>query len=203
MAQTARSQFILASASPRRKRLLAQAGYRFDVVVCDIDEAGFSAEGLDSVEHAKRLALAKAGNVAAKYPGKLVLGADTVVDLDGKTIGKPRDSQHAERITRMLFSKPHKVITGIAFVKLDEQIEIVESETTIVYPKKLSEQQIVEHVTNGDWRGKAGAYGIQETGDEFVEKIEGSFTNVIGLPIELTEQILQRLLTSQINHRSV
>jgi len=195
MSQTARPQFILASASPRRKSLLARAGYRFSVVVCDIDEAGFSAEGLDSVEHAMQLALAKARNVAAKYPGKLVLGADTVVDLDGKTIGKPHDSRDAERITRMLFSKPHKVITGIAFVKLDEQIEIVESETTIVYPKKLTDRQVAEHITNGDWRGKAGAYGIQEAGDEFVEKIEGSFTNVIGLPMELTEQILKRLLT--------
>jgi septum formation protein len=76
---------------------------------------------------------------------------------------------------------------------MEKNIEIVEADTTIVYPRQLTESQIADHIQNGQWQGKAGAYGIQETGDEFVERIDGSFTNVMGLPMELTEQLLERL----------
>ena len=186
-------KFILASASLRRKLLLERAGYRFDVIPSQVDESEFELENLSSVDHTKKLALAKANDVAKDYPSHLVMGADTVVDFDGQIIGKPKDSADAERITRLLFSAPHKVITGLALIAIDRQIKIVEAETTIVYPKKLTDKQISMHIDNGDWRGKAGAYGIQETGDEFVEKIEGSFTNVIGLPMELVEKILKDL----------
>jgi len=179
--------FILASASPRRKKLLTEAGYYFNVIPSDIDESLFPTEGITSIEHTKQLALAKAKDVAKKYPSKLVLGADTVVDFDGQIIGKPADADHAREITTMLFSAPHKVITGVALVRIDDRVEIVQAETTIVYPRKLTPTQIEEHITNGNWLGKAGAYGIQETGDEFVERTEGSFTNVIGLPMELVE----------------
>jgi septum formation protein len=125
----------LASASPRRRQLLAQAGYKFTVVVPDIDESGFPSEGLSPCEYAKRLALAKAKNVAAKFPESLVIGADTVVDYKGKIIGKPADAKQAEQITRKLFSKPHKVITAVAIVRLSDRTEIVESDTTAVHPK--------------------------------------------------------------------
>jgi septum formation protein len=186
--------FILASASPRRKLLLEKAGYKFDVVVSDVDESIFptSGPGITSLSHTMELALAKAKDVARKYPDKLVMGADTVVDFDGEIIGKPEDARHAEEITRMLFSAPHDVITGVALVSLIGNIEIVRATITKVYPKKLSDAQIAEHITNGGWKGKAGAYGIQETGDEFVERIEGSFTNVIGLPMELVDEMLSQ-----------
>ena len=184
------SQFILASASPRRKLLLEKAGYVFDVITSAVDESAFDTEGISSVEHTKQLALAKAKDVAQKHPNTLILGADTIVDFDGQIIGKPDDAAHAEQITRMLFSAPHKVITGIALVRIKDAVEIVKAETTIVYPKKLTEEQITEHIRKEDWRGKAGAYGIQETGDEFVERIEGSFTNVIGLPMEQIQKLL-------------
>ena len=186
--------FILASASPRRKLLLERAGYKFDVVCSSIDESAFDTEGADSVEHTKQLALAKANDVAQKYPNRLVLAADTVVDFNGKIIGKPEDAAHAEQITRLLFSAPHKVITGIALINIAKSLQIVEADITIVYPKALTEQQIAEHIRKEDWKGKAGAYGIQESGDEFVEKIEGSFTNVIGLPMERLQQLLKNLL---------
>ncbi len=184
------TQFILASASPRRKLLLEKAGYVFDVITSAVDESAFDTEGISSVEHTRQLALAKAKDVARQHPDKLVLGADTIVDFDGQIIGKPDDADHAEQITRKLFSAPHKVITGIALVRIARAIEIVEADTTIVYPKQLTEAQIAEHIRKEDWKGKAGAYGIKETGDEFVERIEGSFTNVIGLPMELTERLL-------------
>jgi septum formation protein len=184
--------FILASASPRRKLLLEKAGYKFDVVVSDVDESIFPTSGpkITSQSHTMELALAKAKDVAKKYPDKLVMGADTVVDFEGEIIGKPDDAAHAEEITRMLFSDPHDVITGVALVRLSDNTEIVRAAITKVYPKKLTDAQITEHITNGGWKGKAGAYGIQETGDEFVERIEGSFTNVIGLPMELVAEML-------------
>jgi len=182
--------FILASASPRRKELLHEAGLDFKTIVSDIDESQFSTKGVTSVRHTMILSLEKAKNVAKKHPDQLVMGADTVVDHDGMIIGKPEDAEHAEQITRMLFSQPHKVITGVALVRITDNTEIVESATTVVYPKKLTEEQILDHIKNGNWKGKAGAYGIQDTGDEFVERIEGSFTNVIGLPMELVKQML-------------
>lgn len=185
--------FILASESPRRKILLANSGYRFQVIPSNIDESKFP-QDTGSVEYAKKLALAKANDIAKKHPQSLVMGADTVVDCKGKIIGKPRDAEDAEKITRLLFSTPHSVITGLAIVRIEDDLQIVEAETTVVYPVMLTEQQIADHIKNGNWKGKAGAYGIQETGDRFVEKIEGSFTNVIGLPMELVEKLLRPLM---------
>jgi septum formation protein len=182
--------FILASASPRRKELLHEAGMDFKTIVSDVDESLFPTEGVTSVQHTMTLALEKAKDVAKKFPDQLVMGADTVVDHDGMIIGKPEDAAHAEEITRMLFSEPHEVITGVALVRIADNTEIVEAATTVVYPKMLTEEQIKDHIKNGNWQGKAGAYGIQDTGDEFVERIEGSFTNVIGLPMELVKQML-------------
>ena len=182
---------ILASSSPRRKQLLAEAGYKFAIVCSDIDESAFDAEGVSPCEFAERLALAKAKAVADKYPECLVLGADTIADFNGEIIGKAVDAKEAEEITRRLFSGPHKVITAVAIVRESRGTEIVESDSTTVYPKKLTESQIAEHIKGGSWRGKAGAYAIQEGGDEFIERIEGSLTNVMGLPMELVDRLLK------------
>lgn len=186
-----RIPFILASASPRRQELLHKAGYRFEVVPSGVDEEAFGTDGIDSVALCKQLALAKARDIAACFADRFVLGADTVVDADGHIIGKPDDAAHAERITRQLFSRPHKVITGIALVCRAKDIEVVEADITLVYPRQMTEAQIAAHIAGGSWQGKAGAYGIQETGDEFIERIEGSFTNVIGLPMERVQTLLQ------------
>ena len=187
-------QIILASASPRRKELLTKAGFEFGVIVSDINESCYPAGNNEPTEYAKRLALAKANSVAADYHDALVIGADTIADFDGKIVGKPKDSKHAEQITRLLFSRPHKVITGLAIVRLKDNLQLVESDTTVVYPRKMSEQQITTHIKSGSWRDKAGAYAIQETGDEFVEKIEGSLTNVMGLPVELLKEMLDEVI---------
>jgi len=185
---------ILASASPRRKELLAGVGYRFDVIVSDIDESDFPAENAEPAEYAKLLALAKATDVAKHYPDAVVIGADTIADFDGTIIGKPQDPKHAEQITRKLFSKPHKVITGLAIIRLKDNLQLVESDTTVVYPRKMTEKQIAKHIESNTWQDKAGAYAIQETGDEFVERIEGSLTNVMGLPVELLKEMLKKAL---------
>ena len=184
---------ILASASPRRRQLLAEAGYKFTSVIPDIDESTFPLTGIIASEYAKRLALAKAKSVAAKYPDSLVIGADTVADFNGQIIGKPAGAKEAEQITKKLFSAPHKVITAIAIVRLSDNTEIVESDSTTIYPKKLTAAQIAEHIKNGTWRDKAGAYAIKECGDEFIERIEGSLTNVMGLPMELLQRLLENL----------
>jgi septum formation protein len=184
---------ILASASPRRRQLLAEAGYTFTSVCPDIDESAFSAERISSCEYVRRLALAKAKNVAEKFPACLVIGADTVVDFNGEIIGKPADAKEAEQITKKLFSTPHKVITAVAIVRIVDGTEIVESDTTTVYPKQMTAEQIGEHIKGGSWRDKAGAYAIQEGGDEFIEKIEGSLTNVMGLPMQLLQSVLAGL----------
>jgi len=194
MAESRAGFFILASASPRRRQLLSQAGYKFEVVPSDVDEADLPLQGLSPCKYAERLALAKAMDVAERFRDKLVLGADTIVDFDGRIIGKPADAEDAERITKKLFSMPHKVITGVAIVRLNDGVELVESDTTIVYPRKLSSEQIAEHIRSGTWRDKAGAYAIQENGDEFIEKIDGSMTNVMGLPMELVQKLFGQLL---------
>lgn len=180
---------ILASASPRRKQLLAEAGYKFAVVISQIDESIFSTENIAPVEYAKQLAFAKANDVAQNHPGSIVIGADTVVDFEGQIIGKPRDAKHAEEITRMLFSRPHKVITGLALICKSGNLKIVEAETTVVYPKKLTDAQIAGHIKSGIWCGKAGAYSISDN-DPFVDHIDGSMTNVMGMPMELFKRLL-------------
>jgi len=191
------SSIILASASPRRRELLAEAGYQFEVVRPNVDESAFAPEGVRADEYARRLALAKANNVAERFGESLVIGADTVVDFGGEIIGKPTDAREAEEITRRLFSAPHKVITGVAIVRRSDGTELSESEATTVYPKRLTAEQIAEHIKSGTWRDKAGAYAIKEKGDEFIERIQGSLTNVMGLPIELLGRMLTEALGAE------
>ncbi|MHC4569576.1 MAG: Maf family protein [Planctomycetota bacterium] len=173
------SKLILASASPRRRQLMTEADYKFTVVKPDVDESAFPTDGVDAADYARKLALAKANDVA--------------VDFQGQIIGKAVDAEDARRITEKLFSKPHKVITGVAIVRLADGTELIAGDTTTVYPRKMTAEQIAEHIAGGSWHDKAGAYAIQETGDKFVEKIDGSLTNVMGLPMELLESLLAGL----------
>lgn len=190
-------KFILASASPQREKLLLEAGFNFDIIPSKVDESLYPTDSISAQLHTEILAKAKALDVAQNYPSMLVLGSDCVVAIDDEIIGKPNDAAHAQEIVRKLFAKPHKVITGVAFICAEKKIERVFSETTLVYPKKLSESQIAAHIASGQWRGKAGGYGIQDCGDDFVDHIEGSFSNVIGLPIELVAQNLDELLAKK------
>ncbi len=188
------SAFILASKSPRRIQLLQEAGYDFDVCPSGVDESTFDMHAASPARYAETLAQAKAEDVASRHPDQLVLGADTIVDYDGQIIGKPRDEAHAECIVRKLFSKPHFVLTGMALIWKAKHIAIVTHDSTRVIPRVMSQAQIEAHLRSDTWQGKAGAYAIQENGDEFIERLEGSLTNVIGLPMERLQDLLSEIL---------
>jgi septum formation protein len=193
MKNTEKKRFILASASPRRKELLIKAGFGFDIVVSDIDESKLLTKELSPAQFACRAALAKANDVAERFKDRLIVAADTIADFNGEIIGKADDAEHAEQIIRKLFSEPHKIITAIAMVKKDAGLELVEYDTTAIYPRKMSEKQLAEHIASGVWKDKAGAYAIQEGGDEFIERIEGSETNVVGFSMELFEKMIKKV----------
>ena len=196
-------ELILASSSPRRFELLTQAGYIFRVIEPDeVESEGLKIKirpGESAISQARRLALAKAESVAQRETftsSTLVLGADTVVALDDKVIGKARDRDHAREILSTLSGTTHQVVTGLAVLEQPSGRRSMEHEVTRVSMIKLEPGQIEEYLENGPWQGKAGAYAIQED-DEFIERIEGSFSNVVGLPLELLERMLQDFLGEQ------
>lgn len=182
---------VLASASPRRRELLAQTGVPFEVVAPTLPELRELAE-LPPTQQAEALAYFKARTVHDANPTRWVLGADTLVVLDRQVLGKPRDRDHAREILLALTGTRHQVITGVALLGPDRRL--IASDTTFVTMRKMSPQELNEYLDSNQWVGKAGAYGIQEVGDRFVTKIEGSFSNVMGLPTELVTRMLHQAL---------
>ena len=183
---------ILASASPRRRHLLSEAGYRFTVVPAAVDEPSAPA-GWSAAEHAEWVAVAKARHVVAGLDTGVVLGADTVVSLDGHIIGKPDDADHARAILAQLAGTRQAVVTGVCAWDVDAGWYLASSDCTWVTMRAMTPDEIDAYVSSGEALGKAGAYAIQETGDRFVESVEGSFTNVVGLPMELVARLLAAL----------
>lgn len=174
---------ILGSASPRRRELLGQAGIPFEVIVSDEEEVMEKAEPQQVVQG---LAAAKAKAVAGRVEGDaLVIGADTVVALDGEILGKPGDEQDAVSMLEALQGRTHQVYTGVALVKKegDEQRLHVFYERTEVTMYPMSRQEILDYVATGEPMDKAGAYGIQGRAGIFIKGICGDYNNVVGLPI--------------------
>ncbi len=188
---TDKPQMILASASPRRERLLRELGLRFLVVCPDgIEELNDgAAPDVVAMQNAQR----KARAVAGRHPHSMVIGADTIVVLDGKIFGKPRDREDAQRMLGQLAGHRHEVITGVCLVHRSLDTELVFADTTRVWMRSLSPTQIAEYHTKIDPLDKAGAYAIQEHGEGIVERIEGSYNNVMGLPTERLQATLERL----------
>jgi septum formation protein len=172
---------ILASASPRRSELLESAGIRFDVVPGHIDETPFPNE--EPVAHVLRLAQEKAREVAHREAGHWFVGADTIVLCDGEIMGKPRNEADAERMLRKLSGRAHEVITGYAVYDRKEGRLKSDAVSTRVVFKELTDAEIFAYVTTGCPLDKAGAYAIQGGAAYMVERIEGSYTNVVGLPL--------------------
>ncbi len=180
---------ILASASPRRSELLQNAGIPFTVEPAHIAEQPFSGES--PFEYAQRLARDKARTVFARHSDNVVLGADTVVEVDEYLLEKPQDPADAARMLRLLSGRAHQVITGVCLFARD--YERTEAEITEVRFSTLSESEIAGYVESGEPMDKAGAYGIQGMASRWVERIDGCYFNVVGLPVPRVYRMLQAL----------
>lgn len=181
-------RLILASASPRREELLRQLGVPFTVVRSDLPEK--LTEG-SPVESLRALALAKARAVAGRVETGVVLGADTAVVLDGAIFGKPANPDDARRMLRALRGRSHEVITGVALVAAPARAETSRAVVTRVEMRQYGEDEIDAYVATGEPADKAGAYAIQGEGGKLVFRVDGCFTNVVGLPLRTTRRLLE------------
>jgi len=187
---------VLASASPRRQELLRNAGISFTVYPTHIPELPRPGEG--PRDCAERLAREKAQAALRQQPGKLVLGADTIVVIEGEILGKPRDEVDAGRMLRLLSGRTHQVTTGVCLAglrtgnqKLETGFEDTRSATTLVTMFPITDEDIRSYIATGEPMDKAGAYAIQGLASKFVERVEGCYFNVIGLPLSQVYQYLK------------
>lgn len=179
---------VLASASPRRSDLLESAGIHAKTCPSSIDESYL--EGETPERHALRLASEKAKEVAAKCNGRFFIGADTIVVIDGEIMGKPVDFADAERMLRKLSDSSHEVITAYTVFDSETGREISEAVKTLVYFRPLLDEEIHAYIASGCPFDKAGAYAIQGAAAQMIRRIEGSYTNVVGLPLcEIVEAL--------------
>ena len=185
-------RIILASTSPRRAELLRAAGFDFDIMPADVDETVDVEETPDG--YARRVALAKAQTVLPHAGGRPVLGADTIVVVDTELLGKPADDEDAKRMLRMLSGRDHVVLTAVCIAHqpagASKRIQTRLERTTVRFAP-MNDEEILEYVASGEPRDKAGAYAIQGLASRFVTRIDGSYSNVVGLPISLVYQMLR------------
>jgi septum formation protein len=183
-------RLILASASPRRAELLRAAGYEFETVVADVDER--VRDGETPAEYVRRLAGEKSAGVQAS--DAIILGADTTVVIDGEILGKPRDDDEAAAMLQQLAGRRHEVLTGVSIRHGAHEVGRVES--TAVWFSVLTKEDIAWYVASGEGRDKAGAYAIQGLASRFIPRIEGSYANVVGLPVAAVAELLRSVLAS-------
>ncbi len=179
---------ILASGSPRRQELLQQIGVPYEVVKSDAEEVLDAVEGPRAlaVENARRKALA----VSKRYPGRVVLGADTVVFQDGAVYGKPKDAEDARNMLKSFAGRRHDVVTGVAIVAKDGVCYTDATETKVFF-NDLTDDEIAAYIATGEPMDKAGAYAVQGRAAAFIPRIEGSFSNVVGLPLAEVASLLK------------
>jgi septum formation protein len=173
---------ILASASPRRSELLRQLGVDFEVIPSSAPES--ESEHLSPGELCSLNAYRKARTISKHHPDALVIGMDTVVALDAQVLGKPRDMDEAFQMMRALQGETHRVLTGVCLIHLRSHKQKIFFEQTVVTFRQLSDEQIRNYYQHVNPLDKAGAYAIQERGEEIVAQVKGSYTNVVGLPTE-------------------
>ena len=171
---------ILASASPRRKEILENFGFSFKTIVKNIDE---TSDKTHAEEKILEIAEKKARAAAIDFPDENVVGADTVVVVDGKILGKPKNKEEAFSMLKSLSGRSHEVITAFSFININKNISYSDYEITKVYFKNLTDDEINWYINTKEPMDKAGAYGIQGKGAFFVEKIEGDFFSVMGFPL--------------------
>ncbi len=176
-------QLVLASASPRRRELLQQIGLKFQIIPSCAAEEKLSGETPE--EHVVRLSLVKANEVAEReeVAGRWFIGSDTIVLCDGKILGKPRDDSHATEMLQLLSGREHRVLSGYAVIDRHSGKQRTEAVSTRVWFRQLTDVEIARYIATREPMDKAGAYAIQGLGVCFVARIEGSYTNVVGLPL--------------------
>ncbi len=182
------SRFVLGSGSPRRQRLLREAGYEFEVVAPEAGEIADSADPVGTVTHN---ALAKLAACRTVRPDADILAADTLVWFDGKLVGKPRDEEEASCFLRAFSGRQQTVFTAVAFSRAGDAAPIVRVEASLVRFKVLSEADIADYIEAVHPLDRAGAYDAADCGDRLIAEIVGSFTNVVGLPMETVRDILE------------
>ena len=183
------SRLILASGSPRRVQLLREASFEPEVVRPEVEE--ISCDYLTPSELTRFNAKLKAAAVAAQFPDSVVLGADTVVALGLEVFGKPQDLDDAHRMLQKLVGKTHEVITGIAMIEANSARLTLRAVSSAVTFRSLTTREIEEYLKAVDPLDKAGSYAAQESANAIIERIDGSFTNVVGLPMELVRPLLR------------
>lgn len=183
-------RLILASASPRRADLLRELGYEFEVIVADHEEPAPPLDPASPAAVAEALSYYKARSVAQGKAAGLILAGDTVVTYAGRLFGKPSDRADASRIIQTLAGTTHHVITGVTLLDPSTSRRVIRHDVTAVTMRPLSEAEVEGYLATGAWEGKAGAYGIQDEADAFVTRVEGSFSNVVGFPVELIGSML-------------
>jgi septum formation protein len=179
---------ILASASPRRRELLAQLALPFTVIPADVDEQQLAAEV--PTAYVIRVAQAKAQHLSQRFPEALVLGADTIVVLDKQILGKPGSAEVARQMLTRLSGRQHIVMTGLALLRQCQQFVRLDTVRTLVCFRPVSRAEIEHYIATGEPLDKAGAYAIQGAAVAFVESLEGCYTNVVGLPLRRTAALL-------------
>jgi septum formation protein len=188
MHQLKKPELILASSSPRRQELLHEIGVPFQVHAANINEDQRPGEA--PMEYALRLAREKAQAVSKQYPQSYVLGADTIVVLNGEVLGKPIDHADAARMLRLLSGRAHEVTTAVSLIAQGTLAE-TRASTTKVYFREIAEAEIQQYVAGGEPMDKAGAYAIQGGASRWTDRIEGEFSNVVGLPLSLVTEMLK------------
>ena len=183
-------EIILASSSPRRKELMTLLEIPYRVMTAEIDEK-VKRDQLPE-ENVERLAYEKAFAVAKRVPDAWVLGADTVVVLGNQILGKPEDAQYAKKMLKALSGNAQYVYTGVALINLKENVQVSLSDCTKVYMKNLSEAEIEAYVATKEPLDKAGSYAVQGKGACFITSIEGSYFNVVGLPIHIVYELFKQ-----------
>ena len=187
-------KFILASASDRRKELLSRIISDFEVKISDFDE-GTVEVSKDIEKYVKTLAEGKAKSVALNCTNdSIIIGADTIVVIDDNILGKPKDKDDAFRMLKLLSNNVHRVYSGVAVINNQKNIMKSECLYTEVYFSELSDEEIWRYIDTGECLDKAGAYGIQGYGGVFVEKINGCYYNVVGLPLNLLNKMIKNVL---------
>jgi len=178
-------KIILASASPRRRELLERIGIPFTVMPSDYEEVFDSSPPLDQVRYLAEMKVRRLHSLHPETRKRLVLGADTCIDLKGRILGKPRDRSEARRFLKEMSGTEHRVLTGVALWDGSTQHMQVDAAVTTIHVAVLDNREIDWYLDTGEWEGAAGGYRIQGKGSMFVERIDGCFFNVVGLPIRL------------------